>query len=386
VVSLFGIPLRKRVRLSMALGISEAQLLGVFLASVFWGMFLITFVQCMRYLLWDSKGYLKSASTINWVILTVALLLASISTFDVALGLMHSIEAFILYTGPGGSTARFTELTDWVNILKTCTNAFGNLINDGVLIYRCWVIYNKKWLVISLSLVIWLGDLALTIFLIFLEASASNPRRLLTGSESALTPTITSWWTLSLFNNLFSTGLIVYRLWRVDKNNSLYAVPESVPSSQGFFNGRYSKRTRLQRVIRIIVESGLLSATASLITFVTYLSNSNAFYPTSDAELQILSIAFNLIIIRIHSHPNEDYSMHSGRSHNLPTFPLRNFTSEIQSGGTREEEGSSKRPIEVSMRSEVDVNYPSTIGESYKTGIESTQDLDSETRHQGSAV
>lgn len=107
----------------MALGISEAQLLGLFLASVFWGMFLITFVQSIRYLLWDLKGNLKPLSIINWPLLIVAALLAFLSTFDVALGLMHNIEAFIFYTGPGGSAARFTGLTDWVNILKVSTIA-----------------------------------------------------------------------------------------------------------------------------------------------------------------------------------------------------------------------------------------------------------------------
>lgn len=143
------------------LGISEAQILGLFLASVFWGMLLITFVQAMRCMLWDLNvpgGRLKRASTINWPMLVVALLLMALSTFDVSLGLMHSIEAFIFYTGPGGSAARFTGLTDWVNILKvrrmkicdfyhaqvsssfalllrqTCNVVFGKVISDGVLV------------------------------------------------------------------------------------------------------------------------------------------------------------------------------------------------------------------------------------------------------------
>ncbi|KAF8825786.1 hypothetical protein HHX47_DHR6000418 [Lentinula edodes] len=176
----------------MALGISEAQLLGLFLASVFWGMFLITFVQSIRYLLWDLKGNLKPLSIINWPLLIVAALLAFLSTFDVALGLMHNIEAFIFYTGPGGSAARFTGLTDWVNILK---------------VYRCWVVYNKRWLVIAFPLLLWLGYLGLAIFVIYLEASADNPHVLLTGPGlSDLTPSITSGWTMSLVNNILATG------------------------------------------------------------------------------------------------------------------------------------------------------------------------------------
>ncbi|KAJ4474664.1 hypothetical protein C8J55DRAFT_129977 [Lentinula edodes] len=319
----------------MALGISEAQLLGLFLASVFWGMFLITFVQSIRYLLWDLKGNLKPLSIINWPLLIVAALLAFLSTFDVALGLMHNIEAFIFYTGPGGSAARFTGLTDWVNILKTCNVVFGKLISDGVLVYRCWVVYNKRWLVIAFPLLLWLGYLGL----------------------SDLTPSITSGWTMSLVNNILATGLIVYRIWRVDQENSAYAV-QSVSSRSRAFFGRSSRRTRLQNVTRIIIESGFLYTTIALITFITFLTGSNSFYATSDAELQILSIAFNLIIIRISTRPEENYSVQTTRPHH-PSFPLRTFTSVAESTSPAPDEIISKRTLEVMVTNEenVDVDY-----------------------------
>ncbi|KAJ3878312.1 hypothetical protein F5051DRAFT_232493 [Lentinula edodes] len=342
----------------MALGISEAQLLGLFLASVFWGMFLITFVQSIRYLLWDLKGNLKPLSIINWPLLIVAALLAFLSTFDVALGLMHNIEAFIFYTGPGGSAARFTGLTDWVNILKTCNVVFGKLISDGVLVYRCWVVYNKRWLVIAFPLLLWLGYLGLAIFVIYLEASADNPHVLLTGPGlSDLTPSITSGWTMSLVNNILATGLIVYRIWRVDQENSAYAV-QSVSSRSRAFFGRSSRRTRLQNVTRIIIESGFLYTTIALITFITFLTGSNSFYATSDAELQILSIAFNLIIIRISTRPEENYSVQTTRPHH-PSFPLRTFTSVAESTSPAPDEIISKRTLEVMVTNEenVDVDY-----------------------------
>ncbi|KIK61736.1 hypothetical protein GYMLUDRAFT_73243 [Collybiopsis luxurians FD-317 M1] len=373
----------------MALGISEAQLLGVFLASVFWGMFLITFVQCMRYLLWDSKGVLRSASSINWIVFIVAILLAILSTLDIALGLMHAIEAFIFYTGPGGSNARFTGLTDWVNILKTCNIVFGKLISDGVLIYRCWVVYNKSWFIISFPLLLWLGYLGLAIFVVYLEASAGNPHVLLTGpgSLSSLTPSITAGWTMSLVNNILATGLIVYRIWQVDKNSSMYAA-QSVPSSHGFFS-RSGKRTRLQNVIRIIIESGGLYTVMALITFITFETGSASFYPTSDAELQILSIAFNLIVIRISSRPEEKYDIVS-RKH--PTFPLQNFTSVMQTsvGG----DITSKRTLEVMVTNEEDVNVDYSPSrprsrESRKSEAEIIQgraEIELDLHHHGSAV
>ncbi|KAJ3816852.1 hypothetical protein F5880DRAFT_1493820 [Lentinula raphanica] len=269
------------------LGISEAQILGLFLASVFWGMLLITFVQVMKCLLWDiERGELKPTSKINWPMLIIALLLMAFSTFDVSIGLMHCIEAFVLYTGPGGSAARFTGLTDWVNILK---------------VYRCWVICNHRITVVVLPILLWLGGFSTAIFIIYLEASAKNPKILLTGGSSKLTPSITANWSISLANNIITTGVIVYKIWSVDRSNTL----------NGMWQGQISLRTELQNVIRIIIESGMMYTAIALITFITFLVGSSSFYPTSDVELQILSIAFNLIIIRARTRPDPNSSSYN---------------------------------------------------------------------------
>ncbi|KAJ3970145.1 hypothetical protein EV361DRAFT_802561 [Lentinula raphanica] len=288
------------------LGISEAQILGLFLASVFWGMLLITFVQVMKCLLWDiERGELKPTSKINWPMLIIALLLMAFSTFDVSIGLMHCIEAFVLYTGPGGSAARFTGLTDWVNILKTCNVEFGKMISDGVLVYRCWVICNHRITVVVLPILLWLGGFSTAIFIIYLEASAKNPKILLTGGSSKLTPSITANWSISLANNIITTGVIVYKIWSIDRSNTLNG--NHHPSG----HTKRNKRTELQNVIRIIIESGMMYTAIALITFITFLVGSSSFYPTSDVELQILSIAFNLIIIRARTRPDPNSSSYN---------------------------------------------------------------------------
>ncbi|KAJ3807562.1 hypothetical protein EV368DRAFT_87435 [Lentinula lateritia] len=309
------------------LGISEAQILGLFLASVFWGMLLITFVQAMRCMLWDFNvpgGRLKRASTINWPMLVVALLLMALSTFDVSLGLMHSIEAFIFYTGPGGSTARFTGLTDWVNILKTCNVVFGKVISDGVLVYRCWAVCDRKIIVVVFPILLWMGYLGTGIFVIYLEASAGNPKVLLTGGLSSLTPSITAGWTMSLANNIITTGVIVYRIWRVDQTNALFGIQtqsSSLQGTRGLFGRQKRQRTKLQNVIRIIVESGLICG------MYIYLDPRSTANSLIQQELQILSIAFNLIIIRISAHPSGS-DHHSTSVQSAPqTFPLRKFSS-----------------------------------------------------------
>ncbi|KIK66908.1 hypothetical protein GYMLUDRAFT_145135, partial [Collybiopsis luxurians FD-317 M1] len=262
---------------------------------VFWGIYLVTFFPCMRHLLWDAKGNLRSVKSINWIMLLFALLLAFFATFDVALSLMHAIEAFILYTGPGGSEERYTRLTDWVNIMKVSdqTKLFQplpTLLISHLQVYRCWIVTNKNYFLLILPALLWLGDLAMTIFITILEATAGNTHELLTGGEGRITAVITSAWSMSIANNIMTTGLIVWFIRRVDKHNALYAMQTST-----------LKNSSLQNVIRIMVESGLMYTVTAIIAFITFVTGNNSFYATTDVELQVLSIAYNLIIIRVSS-------------------------------------------------------------------------------------
>ncbi|KAF5376589.1 hypothetical protein D9757_009595 [Collybiopsis confluens] len=336
----------------LQLVISEAQILGLFLSSVFWGIYLVTFFPCMRHLLWDAQGNFRSVKSINWTMLIFALLLAFFATFDVALSLMHAIEAFILYTGPGGSEERYTRLTDWVNIMKTVNVFVGKQISDGILVYRCWIVTNKSYFLLILPVMLWLGDLAMTIFITFLEATAGNTHELLTGGESTITAVITSAWSMSIANNIMTTAMIVWFIRRVDKHNAMYVVQTSNHNHTiGSENHKRFKRktTKLQNVIRIVVESGLMYTVTAVIAFITFVTGNNSFYATTDVELQVLAIAYNLIIIRVSSRPSEDYDI---RSAVAATIPLHDMTV-----STNKKPGTTTEPQQIMVQYEVDVDY-----------------------------
>ncbi|KAF7326546.1 Ubiquitin carboxyl-terminal hydrolase [Mycena venus] len=114
--------------------ITEAQIVALFLESVFWGFYLITFVPCLRLLLFKSSLELKRLSEIKWPMLLVALGICVITTLDVAIGLMHSIQAFALYTGAGGAPEEFSNISHWVNVVKTIDVVLQTLLGDGMLV------------------------------------------------------------------------------------------------------------------------------------------------------------------------------------------------------------------------------------------------------------
>jgi len=106
--------------------------------------------------------------------------------------------------------------------------------------------------------------------------------------------------------------MIVYRLWNARDSNA--------PSSMGTRNSaQLTKTTRLDSIIRIVIDSGLGYTLVSLTLFFSLLARSNALYITSGAvsflslviyssimltphilkEIQAVGIAFNLINIRV---------------------------------------------------------------------------------------
>ncbi|KDR66676.1 hypothetical protein GALMADRAFT_80539 [Galerina marginata CBS 339.88] len=283
--------------------ISEAQLVSSWLATIFWSFFLVTFVQCLRALLLDEWGTeFRRPSTINWAMVAVSVSFFVFGTLDVVLGFYHNIKAFILFTGPGGSEAEFTQLSDWVNVLKV------RLQTTFVerLIYRLWVVYSHSWKIVPIPLLLWLGTAACAGGILFGEITSVTGTVGNTNIKNFIIPL----WTCSITMNIVATSLLVYRIIKVDRRNSengVLSLGSYVPSSH-----TKKRKSRLQRLTFIIVESGLMYTTMALITFITVLvSNSNASYPTSDVEVQVVGIAFNLIIIRVADRGARDKTLYT---------------------------------------------------------------------------
>ncbi|KAJ6586261.1 hypothetical protein DFH09DRAFT_1431952 [Mycena vulgaris] len=266
--------------------ITEAQLVGSFLESVFWGFYLITLVLCLRALLFNANFEFKKPTKLTWSMLAVMLMMGTIATVDVATGLLHNIQAFVLYKGPGGAAQEFANISDWVNIIRTVDTLAQTLLGDGMLIYRCWMVYGKSWRIVALSILLWCGAAACTGMILHIEGTLHSNALITSGS---LQPLVTSFWLLTITLNVLTTALLVFRIYRVDRQNSRFAFQTA--------SNQY-RPSRLRKVMRIIVESGLMYTVVAFITFITYIVNSNSSYGVSDVEVQVVGIAFNLIIIR----------------------------------------------------------------------------------------
>jgi hypothetical protein len=70
-------------------------------------------------------------------------------------------------------------------------------------VYRCWVVYGRSWLAISLPLLLVLGNMAVTGVVLFLEVTL-NQHALL--NISKLKPFGAAFWALTIVINVITTG------------------------------------------------------------------------------------------------------------------------------------------------------------------------------------
>jgi len=293
--------------------LNTAQIVSLFVESVFYGIFLITFFHCLRVLAWED-GHIKSWKRVHWKMLIASLLMFIFASLDVAFGLRHNIEAFVYFQG--GAIEDFERLSDWVSVMKMVDYVCQTFVGDAILLYRCWVIYRRNWLVIMLPLLMWLGETACGIMAAYREATLPTS---VNQSMLGVSPWITGLLSLTLAMNLITTSLIVYRIWnirRVVRSVTTVSMPRT-------------------SVVRVLIESGTFYTIGVVIFVVVYMLSSNAAFTVSDALVQIIGITFNLIITRVDrgdtTHPN------NAKSSNGPS-PLHYHMINVQTAVARHQE------------------------------------------------
>ncbi|RPD71692.1 hypothetical protein L226DRAFT_547169 [Lentinus tigrinus ALCF2SS1-7] len=267
---------------SSSFPIDTAQLVALYMQCIFYGAVLITVGYGLRVLLWSRDGQFKGRTHINWIMVGVTMAMFTIATMEMAFGLIHVLQAFIYYTGPGGAKGELSDISNWVNVMRTADYVAQTFIGDGIMVYRCYVVYERNWKVVVIPVLLWLAETACGWVTVYIEATLHTAATL---DQFRLVPFITSVLSLTLAMTTITTGLIVYRIRKI--NNSV-ASKDAARGKGG--NGR------LIRVVRILVESGLIYTISVIVFFCTFLTSNNAQYGVSDVP-----ISFTLILIRVES-------------------------------------------------------------------------------------
>ncbi|KAI0265635.1 hypothetical protein BC834DRAFT_169366 [Gloeopeniophorella convolvens] len=261
---------------------------GLFMESVLYGVHLIVFDTCLPVLLRRTR--MTAAEKPYLVTSTILLLL--FGTLHIAFALRHALDAFLWSSNP---TERLLRAADPIDALQWVFFGLQTMLGDAILIYRCYVIYGRRKSVIAAPFLVWIcGNVntALVLYILFTMHSGNRPL-----GESHLQALFTSCLSITVVINVFVNGLMVMAIWRVQRDAADLGIAERSQSSSA---------RALRRATRIIIESGVIYTIFAFLFFVLNIASNNFKFAIAACTVQIIGIAFDLIIVRVDAGQTSD--------------------------------------------------------------------------------
>ncbi|KAI0347948.1 hypothetical protein BDW22DRAFT_1350070 [Trametopsis cervina] len=152
------------------------------------------------------------------------------------------------------------ETTLWTNVWGSAADIFVNIIGDGFLLYRCYMIWGRSLYIIAFPALVFLGSVVLSIFSLVESALPANNSFFVFASTVNFT---VPWVALSTGLNIILTALISFRILRFRHQllEALKADPKMVAD--------YAKDLdTYTSIAAIVIESALPFSIVGLITSV----------------------------------------------------------------------------------------------------------------------
>ncbi|KAF9556530.1 hypothetical protein CPC08DRAFT_711128 [Agrocybe pediades] len=276
-----------------------ATLVGAFLECLFYGIYIVTMLDTLRCILLRPPSNPNDATHLNrWrkptgirlITLAISLALFINCSSNLAFGIMNMIQIYIL---------RETKKPSyWINIARPFNVATQNILADIFLIYRCWVVYDRSWAIIIVPALVWVASTVLSIYILIIRTRGALE---IVGVPSKSLPAfLASQFATTIAVNIYATAFIVYRIYITDKQSRRVTLDlECREGMSRTTSPGQPDRTHLQRVMRILIESGLFYTLITVADFICVIKNSTLALIVSAINIVVIGITFNSIVIRV---------------------------------------------------------------------------------------
>ncbi|TCD60726.1 hypothetical protein EIP91_009632 [Steccherinum ochraceum] len=255
--------------------LAELGIVAATLQSMLYGLAVLMFILTMWILLRDRRRRL------NRTMIGASFALIVLATAELVVNIVR-LRNGLLSDGPkhpGGVEGYFADAAEPLYITKGALYNVQTLILDAVVIYRAYVVW-QRWYMILLPTIGWCALLASIIGLNHVFATI-HPN-----TEDIFGPSTSGWVTAvyatTLATNVIATALLAYRIWRVNRRAA-----EFVPSG------------RLTVILHVVLESGTIYSVTVIAALITFVAGSRVISVILDLISPIISIVFNMIIVRV---------------------------------------------------------------------------------------
>ncbi|KAJ7187834.1 hypothetical protein C8R46DRAFT_1052767 [Mycena filopes] len=258
------------------LSFSGAETVALCLESLTYGMYLILFFACLSVV----HTRRKEDRHLNYKFLATSLILFAFITLHLVIDIVRLSLAYQHETILEAD-AYYANLPSALSIMKTGAYVAITVVSDAFILYRCYVVWERKILIIVLPALLFLADIGTGIgAVIALHQTTSS------FYVTKLARITEAFFSMTLAANGLSTILIAFRVWR--------------GQHQMAQTGRLSTTTGINKVMIVVLESGAIYSTTLLLVLSTYVGQASAaFNIFLDITSPVIGIAFSLIIVRV---------------------------------------------------------------------------------------
>ncbi|KAG9313792.1 hypothetical protein JVU11DRAFT_6152 [Chiua virens] len=327
---------------SHGIPLDKAELLSTVLEAFLYGFSLLMFGGTIWVLF-----YQRSTREVNRKMVTVACSLLLFSTVHFVIDIIRIIQGLILYRDTSaGPSGYFADVSQWTFVSKNYIYTVQTLIGDGVMLYRCYAVWQSK-LIMILPGLLWCA-VAVTGIGAPYTLSHVKQSEVFGGS---LSQWITAFYASTFTTNLVATILLAYRIWYVDRKATRL---------------RGHHKSQLRPILHVIIDAGVIYSFTLLAALICFVNESNGQYVVLDMVMPIISITFYMVIIRV--------GLANRASQRMNALPL-GYASPSQSSSA---DRASRMQVHITTLTEnkVDVERPSispmTVGlssENHRMGI-----------------
>ncbi|KAJ7212646.1 hypothetical protein GGX14DRAFT_564397 [Mycena pura] len=185
-----------------------AILAGATIAVFLYGLYVNLFITSTFLLVRRHRTDARSLY-LSMMFITSCLLFASITATCIML-MMRIFIGFIFW--PEGPGAYFVDQSQRTLTALNIFSLFSILFNDSMMVYRLWVVWSRKKLVMIFPVLTFIG-LIVSAVLIVIENSKA--------SILALVISMTPWFVFTLCTNVYCTSLIAWKIWNATKGDAI---------------------------------------------------------------------------------------------------------------------------------------------------------------------
>ncbi|KAH7904415.1 hypothetical protein BJ138DRAFT_914059 [Hygrophoropsis aurantiaca] len=262
---------------STGVPLDTAAILSTVLEGILYGFSLMMFGGTV----W-ALSYRRHKRDINRLMMAIAFLLLILSTIHIIVNIKRLVDGLVTYrdTFPKGPPAFFADVAQETFIFTNAVYSLQTLLGDGVVIYRCYAIWQSFW-VILFQVMLWCSVAVTAVGSVYNVSQATTY-----SSDVFVEQTgqwITAFYVSTLATNLLSSGLLAYRIWTIDRHVGTL---------------RATRNTAIP-IVRVLVDSAILYSAALFTALVCFVCTNNGQFVVADMITPIISIAFYMVLIRV---------------------------------------------------------------------------------------